>query len=75
MFSELNFIRIMYILLLVSQVHLIEESNFWFFIYSNPSLRVAYIDEVEEREGGNVQKVYYSVLIKAVDNIDQVNAY
>ncbi|XP_057416061.1 callose synthase 5-like [Lotus japonicus] len=38
---------------------------------NNPSLRVAYIDEVEEREGGNVQKVYYSVLIKAVDNIDQ----
>ena len=41
---------------------------------SNPSLRVAYIDEVEEREGGKVQKVYYSVLVKAVDNHDQVNA-
>lgn len=39
---------------------------------SNPSLRVAYIDEVEEREGGKVQKVFYSVLIKAVDNLDQV---
>ncbi|XP_020225550.1 callose synthase 5 [Cajanus cajan] len=38
---------------------------------NNPSLRVAYIDEVEEREGGRVQKVYYSVLIKAVDNLDQ----
>ncbi|XP_050894734.1 callose synthase 5 [Lathyrus oleraceus] len=38
---------------------------------NNPSLRVAYIDEVEEREGGKVQKVYYSVLIKAVDNRDQ----
>ncbi|KAL2342918.1 hypothetical protein Fmac_004203 [Flemingia macrophylla] len=38
---------------------------------NNPSLRVAYIDEVEEREGGKVQKVYYSVLIKAVDNLDQ----
>ncbi|KAJ4970358.1 hypothetical protein NE237_003457 [Protea cynaroides] len=36
-----------------------------------PSLRVAYIDEVEESEGGKVQKVYYSVLIKAVDNHDQ----
>ncbi|KAI0511251.1 hypothetical protein KFK09_011876 [Dendrobium nobile] len=36
-----------------------------------PSLRVAYIDEVEEREGGKVKKVYYSVLIKAVDNRDQ----
>ncbi|GAU42750.1 hypothetical protein TSUD_77870 [Trifolium subterraneum] len=38
---------------------------------NNPSLRVAYIDEVEERESGKVQKVYYSVLIKAVDNRDQ----
>ncbi|CAL0327582.1 unnamed protein product [Lupinus luteus] len=38
---------------------------------NNPTLRVAYIDEVEEREGGKVQKVYYSVLIKAVDNLDQ----
>nr|XP_029122971.1 callose synthase 5 [Elaeis guineensis] len=36
-----------------------------------PSLRVAYIDEVEEREGGMVQKAYYSVLVKAVDNLDQ----
>lgn len=39
---------------------------------SNPSLRVAYIDEVEEREGGKVHKVFYSVLIKAVENLDQV---
>ncbi|KAI4364325.1 hypothetical protein MLD38_020433 [Melastoma candidum] len=38
---------------------------------NNPSLRVAYIDEVEEREGGKAQKVYYSVLVKAVDNRDQ----
>ncbi|XP_062148060.1 callose synthase 5 isoform X3 [Alnus glutinosa] len=38
---------------------------------NNPSLRVAYIDEVEERESGKVQKVYYSVLVKAVDNLDQ----
>ncbi|XP_022879526.1 callose synthase 5-like [Olea europaea var. sylvestris] len=38
---------------------------------NNPSLRVAYIDEVEEREGGKNKKVYYSVLIKAVDNLDQ----
>lgn len=43
--------------------------------YSNPSLRVAYIDEVEEREGEKVQKVYYSVLIKAVDNLDQVSPF
>jgi hypothetical protein len=33
---------------------------------------VAYIDEVEERESGKVQKVYYSVLVKAVDYLDQV---
>ncbi|KHN29244.1 Callose synthase 5 [Glycine soja] len=38
---------------------------------NNPSLRVAYIDEVEEREAGKIQKVYYSVLVKAVDNLDQ----
>ncbi|KAL7612774.1 hypothetical protein Lser_V15G06702 [Lactuca serriola] len=38
---------------------------------NNPSLRVAYIDEVEEREGGKSQKVYYSVLVKAVENLDQ----
>ncbi|KAI9113747.1 hypothetical protein K1719_014998 [Acacia pycnantha] len=38
---------------------------------NHPTLRVAYIDEVEEREGGKSQKVYYSVLIKAVDNLDQ----
>ncbi|KAM1181485.1 hypothetical protein ACFX19_000083 [Malus domestica] len=38
-----------------------------------PSLRVAYIDEVEESDAasGKVQKVYYSVLVKAVDNHDQ----
>lgn len=39
---------------------------------SYPSLRVAYIDEVEERDGDKVQKVYYSVLVKAVENRDQV---
>ncbi|KAL8143622.1 hypothetical protein V2J09_016654 [Rumex salicifolius] len=38
---------------------------------SNPSLRVAYIDEVEERVGEKSQKVYYSVLVKAVNNLDQ----
>lgn len=42
-------------------------------LYSNPSLRVAYMDEVEETENGKVQKVYYSVLVKAVDNLDQVH--
>lgn len=43
-----------------------------FVCNSYPSLRVAYIDEVEEREGGMVHKVYYSVLVKAVENLDQV---
>ncbi|KAK4781006.1 hypothetical protein SAY87_017112 [Trapa incisa] len=38
---------------------------------NNPSLRVAYIDEAEERDGDNVKKVYYSVLVKAVDTLDQ----
>ncbi|RAL39881.1 hypothetical protein DM860_013082 [Cuscuta australis] len=44
-------------------------------LVNNPSLRVAYIDEVEERVGGKIQKVYYSVLVKAVDNLDQVEIY
>ncbi|KAF0897544.1 hypothetical protein E2562_038909 [Oryza meyeriana var. granulata] len=39
---------------------------------SYPGLRVAYIDEVEERDGDKVQKVFYSVLVKALDNHDQV---
>ncbi|XXG58927.1 hypothetical protein AAC387_Pa04g1108 [Persea americana] len=38
---------------------------------NHPALRVAYIDEVEEREDGRVEKVYYSVLVKALDNHDQ----
>ncbi|KAK1432531.1 hypothetical protein QVD17_09428 [Tagetes erecta] len=38
---------------------------------NNPGLRVAYIDEVEEREGAKSHKAYYSVLIKAADNLDQ----
>ncbi|XP_057853796.2 callose synthase 5 [Cryptomeria japonica] len=38
---------------------------------NNPSLRVAYIDEVEEREKNSVKKVYYSVLVKADNNRDQ----
>lgn len=33
---------------------------------------MAYIDEVEERDGEKVQKVFYSVLVKALDNHDQV---
>lgn len=67
-----------YLLFTTTQI-LIVSSNFWIiwiknliFLFSNPSLRVAYIDEVEEKEGENIQKVYYSVLIKAVENLDQV---
>jgi len=41
---------------------------------SNPSLRVAYIDEVEERGKEKVKKVYYSVLVKAVNDLDQVSS-
>ncbi|EFJ23784.1 glucan synthase like 4 [Selaginella moellendorffii] len=38
----------------------------------HPSLRVAYIDEVEETQKDNKsKKVYYSVLVKAVDGLDQ----
>ncbi|KAJ7552358.1 hypothetical protein O6H91_06G052300 [Diphasiastrum complanatum] len=37
----------------------------------NPSLRVAYIDEKEEKEKDKMRKVYYSVLVKAVNNFDQ----
>lgn len=36
---------------------------------------MAYIDEVEERVGSKSQKVFYSVLVKAVDNLDQVIDY
>ncbi|KAF0931854.1 hypothetical protein E2562_007051 [Oryza meyeriana var. granulata] len=36
-----------------------------------PGLHVAYIDEVEERDVDKVQKVFYSVLVKALDNHDQ----
>jgi hypothetical protein len=42
------------------------------WVYSYPGLRVAYIDEAEERDGEKVQKVFYSVLVKALDNHDQV---
>ncbi|KAI4385085.1 hypothetical protein MLD38_003147 [Melastoma candidum] len=36
-----------------------------------PSLRVAYIDEREETVNGKSQKVYYSVLVKGVDKLDE----
>ncbi|KAL8483030.1 hypothetical protein ACS0TY_025911 [Phlomoides rotata] len=38
---------------------------------NNPALREAYIDDVEERDGGKNEKVYYSILVKAVGNLDQ----
>ncbi|KAL2634599.1 hypothetical protein R1flu_006078 [Riccia fluitans] len=38
---------------------------------NNPSLRVAYIDEVEEREKDKTRKVFYSVLVKAANGLDQ----
>ncbi|KAJ8512658.1 hypothetical protein OPV22_003092 [Ensete ventricosum] len=36
-----------------------------------PSLRVAYIDEIEEIVGGKPQKIYYSVLVKGIDKHDE----
>lgn len=33
---------------------------------------MAYIDEVEQSIGEKTEKVYYSVLVKAFDNLDQV---
>ncbi|CAN0877401.1 Putative callose synthase 6 [Linum grandiflorum] len=46
-------------------------TNILNLMVNNPSLRVAYIDEIEERDGTKTQKVCYSVLVKAVDNLDQ----
>ncbi|XAR49505.1 1,3-beta-glucan synthase [Bertholletia excelsa] len=36
-----------------------------------PSLRVAYIDEVEEAVGGKSEKLYFSVLVKGGDKLDE----
>jgi hypothetical protein len=41
-------------------------------VYRYPSLRVAYIDEKEVREKDKIHKEYYSVLIKAVNGLDEV---
>ncbi|CAI0555304.1 unnamed protein product [Linum tenue] len=46
-------------------------TNILNLMVNNPSLRVAYIDEIEEQDSGKSQKVYYSVLVKAFDNLDQ----
>ncbi|KAJ7539818.1 hypothetical protein O6H91_11G110100 [Diphasiastrum complanatum] len=39
------------------------------------SLRVAYIDEMEERKKDKTEKTYYSVLVKAIDGLDQQEVY
>lgn len=39
-----------------------------------PSLRVAYIDEREETFDGKSKKVYYSVLVKGGEKLDEVNS-
>lgn len=41
-------------------------------VYRHPSLRVAYIDTVEGTVNGRPQKVYYSVLLKGGDKLDEV---
>lgn len=38
-----------------------------------PSLRVAYVEEKEEIVENKPHKVYYSVLVKAVNGFDQVS--
>lgn len=46
-------------------------SNILNLMLKYPSLRVAYIDEREETVNGNPQKVYYSVLVKGGDKLDE----
>jgi hypothetical protein len=44
-----------------------------FKLYRNPSLRVAFIDEVEAPTGnGTTEKTYYSVLVKGGEKYDEV---
>ncbi|XP_020230516.1 callose synthase 7 isoform X3 [Cajanus cajan] len=38
---------------------------------THSSLRVAYIDEIEDKKDGRPQKVYYSVLVKGRDKYDE----
>ena len=40
-----------------------------------PTLRVAYVDEMEETIDGKSVKVYYSVLLKGGDKLDEVLTY
>ncbi|GAB2285087.1 Callose synthase 7 [Dionaea muscipula] len=46
-------------------------SNILNLMLTYPSLRVAYIDEREEKVGGKSEKVYYSVLVKGGDKLDE----
>uniref|UniRef100_A0A7N2LM17 Glycosyl transferase 48 domain-containing protein n=1 Tax=Quercus lobata TaxID=97700 RepID=A0A7N2LM17_QUELO len=41
----------------------------------NPSLCVAYIDEVLDGKGRHGKKICYSVLVKAIGNVDQLDNY
>lgn len=45
---------------------------FYFELFRYPSLRVAYIDERDEAVNGKSEKVYYSVLVKGGDKLDEV---
>lgn len=45
---------------------------FYFEPFRYPSLRVAYIDERDENVNGKSEKVYYSVLVKGGDKLDEV---
>ncbi|KAF2290622.1 hypothetical protein GH714_014737 [Hevea brasiliensis] len=46
-------------------------SNILNLMLTYPSLRVAYIDEREDTVNGKSQKVYYSVLVKGGDKLDE----
>lgn len=46
------------------------------FFHRYPSLRVAYIDEVEDTTvKGKSVKTYYSVLVKGGDKLDEVSKF
>ncbi|GAB2275112.1 Callose synthase 7 [Dionaea muscipula] len=46
-------------------------SNILNLMLTYPSLRVAYIDERDEKVGGKSEKIYYSVLVKGGDKLDE----
>ncbi|XP_050228650.1 callose synthase 7 [Mercurialis annua] len=46
-------------------------SNILNLMLTYPSLRVAYIDEREDTVNGKSQKIYYSVLVKGGDKLDE----